>query len=178
MTTRRIMLARAGFIILLGVVTVISVLPNPTGAIPGNAITRFISALFLGATTHADKVGHFLAYSALGGAAYLAMLARKPIWRAPFLLAVYGVCLEGVQYFIDARSADLWDAAVNSIGAATGVFAALGLTVVYADLKTRWPAQQGNVAAPAGDRRTLREGDQGVGGWSEGCADNDGNRQH
>ncbi len=178
MIARNNMLARAGFIVLLGVVTVVSVLPNPTGAIPGNAITRFIAALFFGATTHADKVGHFLAYSALGGAAYLAVIARKPIWRAPLLLAFYGVCLEGVQYFIDARSADLWDAVVNSIGAATGVLAALGLTVVYADLKNKMPAQRGNIAAPAGDRQSLRKGDQGVGGGSERGADNDGDRQH
>ena len=178
MTVRRITLARAGFILLLGVVTVISVWPNPAGVIPGNAITRFIADLFFGAATHADKVGHFLAYSALGGAAYLAALARKPIWRAPLLLALYGVVLEGVQFFVDARSADPWDAAVNSIGAATGVLAALGLTAVYADLKHKWPAQQGNVAAPAGDRRSLRKGDQGVGGRSQRGADNDGDRQH
>ena len=178
MISRRILLARAGFVFLLGIVTVISVWPNPAGGVPGNAITRFIAALFFDGGAHADKVGHFLAYSALGGVAFLAAIARKPIWRAPLLLALYGVGLEGVQYFIDARSADLWDAAVNTFGAATGVVAAFALTSVYSKLQNRLPAQRGNVAAPAGDRPILRKGDNGVGGWSERGADNDGDRQH
>ncbi len=118
---------RVGFVLLLGVVTVLSLASFPSGAAPGNALTRMIATLLLGDAAHADKVGHFMAYSALGAAAYFAAIARRPFWAAPALLALYGAGLEGVQYFLAGRTADIVDAAVNGVGAASGYAVAAGL---------------------------------------------------
>ena len=88
----------AFFLLALGVVY-LSVGSFPSDAPPGNQITRMIATLLFGDATHADKVGHFMAYVALGGAAVFAALAQRPIWAAPALLALFGAGLEGVQYF-------------------------------------------------------------------------------
>ncbi len=121
-------LGRAAFILLLAFVTVLSVASFPSNAPPGNAVTRMIAAFLLGDAAHADKVGHFLAYFVLGGAAYIAGVARRPVWLAPALLALYGAGLEGVQYFLANRTADIVDAAVNGFGAALGFALVAGLS--------------------------------------------------
>ena len=109
---------------LAAAVTALSVASFPPSAIPGNALTRFIANLLFGDVSNADKVGHFIAYVGLGGAAFFAQIARRPIWLAPLLLALYGAALEGVQFFLAHRTADIVDAAVNGAGAAIGFAAA------------------------------------------------------
>ncbi len=120
-------LGRVAFILLLGFVTVLSVASFPSDSPPGNMLTRFIATLLLGDATHADKIGHFLAYFVLGGAAFFAAIARQPLWAAPALLALYGAGLEGVQYFLAGRTADVADATVNGLGAALGFAVALSM---------------------------------------------------
>ncbi len=120
-------LSRLAFILLIVLVAVLSVSTFPTNAPPGNQITRMIATLLFGDASHADKVGHFLAYFVLGGAAVFAALVRQPLWAAPALLALYGAGLEGVQHFVPGRYADVADAAVNSLGAALGYFGIIGL---------------------------------------------------
>lgn len=124
--------AVAVFVVLALVVAYLSVGSFPTGAPPGNQITRMIATLLFGDVTHADKVGHFLAYMTLGVAAVAAAIARRPVWAAPALLALYGAALEAVQYFIDGRHADSADAAVNTAGAIIGYLLASGAKKVFA----------------------------------------------
>lgn len=125
------LLSRVVFVLLLILVAALSISTFPTNAPPGNQITRAIATLFFGDATHADKVGHFLAYFVLGGAAVFAAIMRQPIWAAPALLALYGAGLEGVQYFIAGRYADFADAAVNSFGAAFGFFVVVGMKTLF-----------------------------------------------
>lgn len=119
--------ARIALLLLVILVTVLSVASLPPSATPGNFITRAVSTLLFGDASNADKVGHFIAYFMLGMAAYAAGVARRPFWFGPLLLAVYGVGLEGVQYFLPYRTAEFWDAIVNGAGAATGAALAAGV---------------------------------------------------
>lgn len=119
--------AVAAFFVLALLVAYLSLGSFPSNAPPGNQVTRMIATLLFGDAAHADKVGHFLAYVTLGVAAVAAAIARRPVWAAPVLLALYGAGLEGVQYFIDGRYADPADAAVNTVGAVVGYMLALGL---------------------------------------------------
>lgn len=111
---------RAVFFALLAIVTYLTVAPNPPQADGGFAATRMIAEFLFGDAGQGDKIGHFMAYGALGGAARFAFRGRGLFWSTPALLAAYGAGLEGAQYFIDVRSADLIDAAANSLGAVTG----------------------------------------------------------
>lgn len=128
------LVSRIAFFLLAILVAYLSVGSFPSDAPPGNKITRMIATVLFGDTTHADKVGHFMAYVTLGAAAVFAALVRRPIWAPPVLLAFFGAGLEGAQYFVDGRHPDLADAAVNGVGAVLGCLLAHGAVraVVFA----------------------------------------------
>ena len=111
---------RAAFFALLVLVTYLSLAPSPPDAPSGIAATRMIAEFLLGDAAHADKIGHFAAYAALGAVAHVARVFRSSYWCAPLALAAYGAGLEGGQYFLDARSADGLDVLANAAGAVVG----------------------------------------------------------
>lgn len=125
---------RFGFAALLAIVTWLSIAPNPDESHTGMAATRMIADFFLGDAAHADKVGHFAAYGALGASVFFARILHRPFWAAPLALGVYGVALEGVQYFLDARAAESLDALANAAGALTGVTGAAIVVALAARL--------------------------------------------
>lgn len=117
----RLFWARGVFGVLFLVVTFLTVTPNPDDAKSGMEFARWIAARLFGDDAFADKVGHFLAYAALGLAAFWARFAPRGrrLW-APLALAVYGAALEGVQGLGGVRSPELADAVANAAGALAG----------------------------------------------------------
>lgn len=121
MLTSRRFWARAAFTLLLVVVTFLTVTPNPEDIESGMKLTRWLAALLLGDASYDDKVAHFLAYGALGFAAFWARLAQPGRRRwAVLALAVYGALLEGMQALVAARSPEFGDAVANAAGAIAG----------------------------------------------------------
>ncbi|MEO1311093.1 MAG: hypothetical protein AAFV51_09005 [Pseudomonadota bacterium] len=112
---------RGLFIVVFIGVTIISLIPNPENAPAGGTMTRWLALLFLGAEQHADKVGHFLAYGALG---FLGAASRVRVPRidalGPAALALWGVVMELGQGLIAARDTEGLDALANSLGAGVG----------------------------------------------------------
>ncbi|WP_224448816.1 VanZ family protein [Haloprofundus salilacus] len=70
----------------------------------------------------ADKWLHAAAYAAVAGTLAHALTPSTERAAAGGFLggAVYGLCIELVQWFIPARQFDLLDAAANGVGAALG----------------------------------------------------------
>ncbi|MEM8772479.1 MAG: VanZ family protein [Pseudomonadota bacterium] len=118
--TFRSILGKTVFFSLLTFVTYLTVAPNPPDSGSGMAATRMIAEALFGSAEYADKVAHFAAYLALGCSAMLADLFPRRSWAAPLALALYGAALEGVQYFVDTRAADGFDAMANALGAVAG----------------------------------------------------------
>lgn len=85
------------------------------------SIGEWISNRLFGHTEFGDKVGHFLAYGALG---YLFVLGWKPPLRTLLLgvagLTVYGGVLEVFQGLSVSRQMDPYDAIANFFGALLG----------------------------------------------------------
>lgn len=109
------------FATLFVVITYLTLTPNPVESEPGFALTRFISSMFFGDSKNADKVGHFLAYAALGYVAFwarLALFSKK--WTVVAALALYGVLLEILQGMGGVRSPEVADAIANALGAVCG----------------------------------------------------------
>lgn len=95
---------RLTFILYVGAVTVLSLIPGGDVSAPGQT----------------DKILHFIAYT---GMSFLALLAfRTRFTRAAVLIFVValGLFLEWVQLYIDGRNASLLDATVNVLGIAVG----------------------------------------------------------
>ena len=114
-------IARALFAMLFVFVTVITVIPNPEETTPGFAFTRWLADLLLGDAQSADKIGHFVAYGALGASAALADIRLFGKAAASIVaLAVYGALLEGVQALGGVRDPEYLDAAANAAGALAG----------------------------------------------------------
>lgn len=112
---------RCVFCVLFCFVTFISIIPNPTAPDSGMDLIRWIASIFLGTPENADKVGHFLAYGALGFTSIGAKIVqRRSIWRIPVCLAIYGCCLEGVQLLGGVRDFNGFDAMANGLGAVAG----------------------------------------------------------
>jgi len=73
-----------------------------------------------------DKAEHFLAYFGLAGLATVALGARRnTLWAALALIALGGA-LEILQGYT-GRDPDIYDELANTIGAAAGWFAGLGV---------------------------------------------------
>ena len=128
MTSRQIVWARIIFAILLMLITVLTLIPNPEDVGGGFDAARWLAALLFGNPEFGDKIAHFGAYGLLGASAFAAQLrfsgSTTPI---PFFLGAYGALLEGAQRLGGAREADWLDAAANGIGAVSGYLFALAI---------------------------------------------------
>lgn len=122
----RLLLARGFFAALFLTVTYLTLTPNPEDTETGFAVARWVAVFVLGDAGLADKVAHFMAYGALGAAAFWAQIdlfGRR--WTLPLALAVYGAALEGVQGFGGVRSPELADAFANFLGVVAGYAGAM-----------------------------------------------------
>jgi hypothetical protein len=118
---------RLAFVALALFVTWQTLTPDPDDTEGGMAIALIIAELIFQAPEMADKVAHFLAYAALGGAAALSQFQmlglRSPVIAA---IAVYGMALEGLQGLGGVRAPELADATANALGVIAS-FAGVGL---------------------------------------------------
>jgi len=78
---------------------------------------------------HIDKVFHFIAYSVLGALFFRALgniFCDKPVIRRILLAIIfsslYGISDEIHQHFVPGRTADLFDAAADTLGSICGAF--------------------------------------------------------
>lgn len=112
---------RGVFALLLLFVTWQTLTPSPEETDSGLALARYLAEMLFQSAAHADKVAHFLAYSALGGAAGMGGLrlgGRRRLSVAA--LTVYGVLLEYLQGLGGVRDPELLDALANASGALAG----------------------------------------------------------
>lgn len=125
---------RGAFALLLLFVTWQTLTPDPEEAESGLAIARYLAELLFQNPGYADKIAHFLAYAALGGAAGLGDLRVNGKRRhAVLLLAIYGVLLELLQGLGGVRAAEFVDAFANAGGALTGFAGAF----LFSSLRSR-----------------------------------------
>ena len=131
----RLFWLRALFAALFALVTYLTLTPNPEDAESGFAAMRLIANLLFGDPQLGDKVAHFFGYGALGASAFWAQLFPfgQKRWT-PILLAVYGVCLEGVQGLGGVRSPEVADAVANGLGALCGFAGAVILAMLVSRL--------------------------------------------
>lgn len=116
MTTR--LAWRGVFALLLLIVTFLTLTPDPGNAPSGFAIARLIAQWMFADPALADKVGHFLAYAALGLVACLADIRlRGRLLPAVLAIAAYGGLLEFAQGAGGVRTGDIVDALANTCGA-------------------------------------------------------------
>ena len=96
--------------LLLVVVTYLALTPKP----------------LVGLESGLDKVGHLLAFTALGFTGYLGFPTRTAL---PFALLAYGGLIEVLQLFVPGRSAEWGDLLADGIGIGVGIgLAALVIT--------------------------------------------------
>ncbi|NWG91852.1 MAG: hypothetical protein HXY21_05015, partial [Parvularculaceae bacterium] len=112
---------RGVFALLIVFVTWQTLTPDPEETESGMALARYLAELLFDNADYADKIGHFLAYSALGGAAGLGELRLRGRRRFSVLgLTLYGMALEYLQGLGGVRDAELLDAFANASGALAG----------------------------------------------------------
>jgi VanZ family protein len=112
---------RGVFALLIVFVTWQTLTPDPDETESGMALARYLAEMLFNSPEHADKVGHFLAYSALGGTAGLGGLKLRGRRRFSVLgLTLYGMVLEYLQGLGGVRDAELLDAFANASGALAG----------------------------------------------------------
>jgi VanZ family protein len=112
---------RGVFALLLLFVTWQTLTPDPDDSKSGLAIARLLAELLFHSPEYADKVAHFLAYAALGGAGGLGDMRIGGRRLAMVLcLAVYGMLLEFLQGLGGVRVAEVVDAFANAGGALAG----------------------------------------------------------
>ena len=127
--------ARAVFFFLLAAVAFLTLTPNPDDVEASLDFGRWIAQSLFGDASLGDKVGHFLAYAALGAAAALAQIriARSGRWTI-LALMLYGAALEGVQGLGGVRDASVIDGLADGLGALAG-YPACALLVAYSRSK-------------------------------------------
>lgn len=111
--------------------------PDPDDTEPSIAIARFIAELLFHDPRFGDKVAHFLAYSALGGAAAFAHInIANRRWLTIAALAAYGAFLEYLQGLGGVRVPEIADALANSSGVVAAYPAALLIERALAKVKS------------------------------------------
>ena len=111
--------------------------PDPDDTEPSIAIARFIAELLFHDPRLGDKVAHFLAYSALGGAAAFAHInIANRRWLTIAALAAYGAFLEYLQGLGGVRVPEIADALANSSGVVAAYPAALLIERALAKVKS------------------------------------------
>ncbi len=124
-------LSRAFFVMLLVLVTFLTLTPNPQDSGAGIGFTQWVSAQLFSDPQYSDKIGHFLAYGVLSGAAIVAQIKLfGRFFPVTILLSFYGVLLEVIQGLGGVRSAEVMDALANSLGAAVAYPAGIFLLFV------------------------------------------------
>lgn len=75
-----------------------------------------------------DKVYHLITYMVMAILLSLALygqgraMTRSDLWIAAIMAFAYGAMIEVLQSYTGTRSADIFDAIINGVGAAAGVF--------------------------------------------------------
>jgi hypothetical protein len=119
---------RGVFALLLLIVTFLTLTPDPAKTPSGFAIARLIAQWMFADPALADKVGHFLAYAALGlTASFADFRLRGRRLFAMLAIAAYGAALEFAQGAGGVRNGDVIDAFANTSGALSA-FLAFALT--------------------------------------------------
>ena len=133
--------ARVVFLTLLAYVALASLTPSPETVTPDPAWLREIANICFGSPDHSDKIGHMLAYAALGffGAASRFLPSRYS-WLVVLFLAAYGVGLERLQGLGGVRSQSWLDALANISGAVVGVAALLVMAALWRRIMPRLEA--------------------------------------
>jgi VanZ family protein len=109
--------------------------PHDTGGMP---MLRFVAESVLGDPDAEDKVGHFLAYAALGFVSLLAWPGRPVSVLA--LATLYGGLMELGQMLVAGRSASWGDLLADGLGALAGVLFLLTLRRIQFGV-LRWPGR-------------------------------------
>ena len=119
------------FFILLIIVTFLSLTPSQIEGEQGIELTRFLAKFFLGNEAYSDKIGHFLAYGALGFSVSAAMFfPLKKLWVPMLGLSFYGFLLEFIQFLGGTRYGEFLDALSNMLGIVAGITGFLLLAFV------------------------------------------------
>ena len=121
------------FFVLLLVVTILSLIPNPESVPGGSWFAEFLAKLFLGDAHHADKINHFIAYGGLAGCAALAgfrLFGKQTLLLVALIL--YSGGIELAQGLTSQRHPDWLDMIANSSGVVCGYIAALLLVSLVA----------------------------------------------
>lgn len=118
------------FFIFLGLVALLSLLPD-TGAAPvSDDLFSWIATILLGDPEQADKISHFIAYGVLAGSATLGLV--RPFGQylfLPVLLVAFSGVMELGQGFVASRVPDMLDMLANTTGVASGCLA--GLVILF-----------------------------------------------
>ena len=119
------------FWVLLLLVSVLSLIPNPDDLPGGSLWAEFLAKIFFGSADHADKITHFIAYGVLAGGAGLGglrLFSRR--WLIIPGLILWSGALELLQGLTQSRDPDWLDMVANSAGVLAGFIASLGLLVL------------------------------------------------
>jgi VanZ family protein len=100
--------AKTLFVIGLGLVILLSVIPSGSGDQVGSRAW--------------STVGHLAAYGLLAACGTIAFPRREPFWSIGFGLVLLGVILEFVQILVPGRTFSLVDMAANAAGVALGLW--------------------------------------------------------
>jgi len=118
---------RVIFVALFAFVTWATLTPNPEDTEGGFKIAEWLATLLFSNAQFADKIAHFLAYSALGFVGFHAkILPANWQYLSLLLLPAYGALLEALQGVGAVREPSVLDAFANASGAFAGIcFAAI-----------------------------------------------------
>lgn len=109
----------------MAAIAYLSLDPSPPDPEGGFALLRFLAELLLGSAEQKDKVGHFIAYAALGGVLTLSLRSLRGAAAAFIIAFSYGALFEFAHSLMGSRSADIFDLLANGLGAAAGVLGGL-----------------------------------------------------
>jgi hypothetical protein len=115
----------AGVVLVAAVIAFLSLAPPDQTEPDRMSLLAVIAELLLGDAGAEDKVGHFLAYAALG----FLSLAAKPgrVLAVIVLSTVYGGVMEVLQLLVEGRSASFADLLADLLGACAGVLCLLAI---------------------------------------------------
>lgn len=116
-------LARWSVPVLAVIIAILSLMPANDEPSGGLAVLRWIAGVVLGDPDAQDKIGHYLAYTALAGSALFGFASRPTLLIASSIVAYSGL-FEILQSMIPGRDASLADLLANLLGVLTGWVAA------------------------------------------------------